>query len=392
MTAALAALAVALVIAVVMLVRARRERARALEAVGVAEGDLENAVARRLRETVPRAEVSEARAWRDALMAAVPSPVLVFDGDRRLVRANALAREEAGALLDLEAQPELAAAVATALTDGAAGGDVELTVYEPDRRRYRAHVQAFRGEAGPRCVVVLTDESAEADYRDARRLFSAGVSHELRTPLQRILGLVETLGLDLPDDGRAEIIAQARLEVDGMRRLIEDMIMLVQLESHRFDGSAEATEVAEAVAACLQRHSAAASDASMSLEAQANRGLVVAVPPRLVDAVLDNLVENAIRHAGQGERIEVRVRGLSGAVELVVHDTGGRIPPEHLGRVFERFHRVEDARSGPGTGLGLAIVKHIAEEYGGRATAESSPAVGTTMRVVLPAPAAVRTP
>ncbi len=379
MTAAIVAMAVALAVALVMLVRARSKQA-----------EEEEIVARRLRDTVPRSELSEARAWRDALMAAVPGPVLVFGADGRLVRANALAREEAGALLDLDAQPELAAAVDAALA-GAPAGDLELTVYEPDRRRYRAHVQAFRGEAGPRCVVVLTDQSAEADYRDARRLFSAGVSHELRTPLQRILGLVETLGLDLPDDGRAEIIAQARLEVDGMRRLIEDMIMLVQLESHRLDGSAEPTDMAEAVAACLQRHAGAAAEASMPLEAQANRGLLAAVPPRLIEAVLDNLVENAIRHAGKGERIEVRVRGLAGAVELVVHDTGGRIPPEHVGRVFERFHRVEDARSGPGTGLGLAIVKHIAEEYGGRATAESSPAAGTTMRVVLPAPAAVRT-
>ena len=66
------------------------------------------------------------------------------------------------------------------------------------------------------------------------------------------------------------------------------------------------------------------------------------------------------------------------------------IPPEHLGRIFERFHRVEDARSGPGTGLGLAIVKHIAEEYGGRATAESSIAAGTTLRVILPAPSVFR--
>ena len=106
-----------------------------------------------------------------------------------------------------------------------------------------------------------------------------------------------------------------------MRRLIEDMIMLVQLESHRFDGSIEPTEMAEAVEACVRRHAEAAAQASMSLDAQANRGLVVAVPPRLVDAVLDNLVENAIRHAGEGERVELRVRGLSGAVELVVHDT-----------------------------------------------------------------------
>jgi len=379
MTVAIAALAVALGIAVVMLVRVRRDHARR-----------EDALARDLRDRVPRSEVSEARAGRDALMAAVPSPVLVFDADGRLVRANALARDEATALLDLDSQPDLAAAVEAALAGGTAAGEIGLTVYEPDRRRYRAHLQAFRGEGGTRCVVVLTDESAEADYRDARRLFSAGVSHELRTPLQRILGLVETLGLDLPDEGRAEIIAQARLEVDGMRRLIEDMIMLVQLEGHRFDGSGEPTDMAEAVATCLRRHADAAAEASMPLHAQANRGLVVAVPPRLVEAVLDNLVENAIRHAGEGESIEVRVRGLSGAVELVVHDTGGRIPADHLGRVFERFYRVEDARSGPGTGLGLAIVKHIAEEYGGRATAESSPTSGTTMRVVLPAPAAVR--
>jgi len=380
MTAAIAALAVALGIAVVMLFRTRRDRARR-----------EDALARDLRDRVPRSELSEARAGRDAVMAAVPGPVLVFGADRRLVRANALAREQATALLDLDSQPDLAAAVESALAGGTPAGEIGLTVYEPDRRRYRAHLQAFRGEGGAHCVVVLTDESAEADYRDARRLFSAGVSHELRTPLQRILGLVETLGLDLPDEGRAEIIAQARLEVDGMRRLIEDMIMLVQLEGHRVDGSGEATDMAEAVGACLRRHAEAAAEASMPLHAQANRGLVVAVPPRLVEAVLDNLVENAIRHAGEGESIEVRVRGLSGAVELVVHDTGGRIPPDHLGRVFERFHRVEDARSGPGTGLGLAIVKHIAEEYGGRATAESSPTSGTTMRVVLPAPAAVRT-
>ena len=133
----------------------------------------------------------------------------------------------------------------------------------------------------------------------------------------------------------------------------------------------------------------------MLLEAQANRGLVVAVPPRLVEAMLDNLVENAIRHAGAGERIEVRVRGLSGAVELVVHDTGGRIPPEHLGRVFERFHRVEDARSGPGTGLGLAIVKHVVSNHGGSVTVWSEEGLGSTFTLRIPldatAPAALET-
>jgi signal transduction histidine kinase len=390
MTALTAALAVALVIAVVMLARLRRDRARTLAALGMAGGDPAETIVRMQRESAPRADLSEARAWRDAVASAVPSPVLVYGPDGGLVRANARARREAAALADLEAYPELRAAVLAVVAGQPPPGELGLTVYEPERRRYRVHLQPFARDGGQACVVVLEDESAEADYRDARRLFSAGVSHELRTPLQRILGLVETLGLDLPESARADTIAQARLEVDGMRRLIEDMIMLVQLESHGFESSGEATEMAVAVEACVRRHAEAAAEAGMPLQAQANRGLAVAVPARLVDAVLDNLVENAIRHAGSGERIEVRVRGLAGAVELVVHDTGGRIPPEHLGRVFERFHRVEDARSGPGTGLGLAIVKHIAEEYGGRATAESSPAAGTTMRVVLPAPGALR--
>jgi signal transduction histidine kinase len=390
MTALTAALGVALVIAVVLLARLRRERAETLRALGTEAGDPVAIATRLVRDSVPRSDLSEARAWRDAVANAVPSPVIVFDAEGRLVRANGQARREAAAVLDLDAHPTLRAAVERVLAGAPPPTELGLTVYEPDRRRYRVHLEAFARADGRACVVVLDDESAEADYRDARRLFSAGVSHELRTPLQRILGLVETLGLDLPDSARADTIAQARLEVDGMRRLIEDMIMLVQLESHGFESGADATEMAEAVEACVRRHAEAAAEAQMPLSAHANRGLAVAVPPRLVDAVLDNLVENAIRHAGAGERIEIRVRGLAGSVELVVHDTGGRIPADHLARVFERFHRVEDARSGPGTGLGLAIVKHIAEEYGGRATAESSPAAGTTMRVVLPAPGAVR--
>jgi two-component system phosphate regulon sensor histidine kinase PhoR len=288
-----------------------------------------------------------------------------------------------------ESQPDLAAAAARAAA-GEPVRDVELTVYAPERRRFRARIRPFGSGDESGAAVVLSDQSSEADYRDARRLFSAGVSHELRTPLQRILALVETLALPLDDEERSGMIAQARAEVDAMRQLIEDMILLVRLESHEIGDKDEQTDVTTAVEACVVRHTAAARAASMSLGTAVTRGLVAAVAPRLVDAVLDNLVENAIHHAGEGEAIVVRARGLSGAVEIVVHDTGGRIPPEHLGRVFERFYRIEDARSGPGTGLGLAIVKHIAEEYGGRATAESSLAGGTSLRVVLPAPAALR--
>src|SRR6478736_6733716 len=271
--AAVLAIALVAVVAVMLLrdSRATRERER---------------LERELRETVPRTELSAALASRDAVMAATSAPVLLVDRDGRVVRANSAARDAGPELAGPEVQPDLASAAARAAA-GEPVRDVELTVYTPERRRFRARIRPFGTGDNSGAAVVLSDQSSEADYRDARRLFSAGVSHELRTPLQRILALVETLGLDLPDEGRAEIIAQARLEVDGMRRLIEDMIMLVQLESHRFDGSAEPTDMAEAVAACLRRHTDAAAEASMPLHAQANRGLVVAVPPRLVEAVLD---------------------------------------------------------------------------------------------------------
>jgi signal transduction histidine kinase len=358
----------------------RRERAHARE----------NArLGRVLRESAPRTEVSEALASREALMAAAPGPVLLYDESGAMIRANGAARTEALDVAELEAHAGLRAAV-QACVAGGGGQDIEITLYTPSRRRYAASVRGFAAGDRRGAAVALSDQSMQADFRDARSLFSAGVSHELRTPLQRILALVETLALPLTEDERAQMIASARAEVDAMRRLIEDMILLVRLESHELAASSEQAEVEPAVEACVERHTAAAAERSMTLVAVANRGLVAAIAPRLLDAVLDNLVENAVRHAGAGERVEVRARGLSGAVEIVVHDTGGRIPPEHVGRVFERFHRVEDARSGPGTGLGLAIVKHIAEEYGGRATAESSPETGTTLRVVLPAPGAVR--
>jgi signal transduction histidine kinase len=373
-----AVLAIALAAAVAVIVVRNRNAAREREALQ-----------RELREMVPRAELSAALAPRDAVMAAASTPILLFDGDGQVVRANSAARETGPELAGPGTQPDLAAAAAR----GAAGEpvrDVELTVYSPERRRFRARIRGYGSGADAGAAVVLSDQSSEADYRDARRLFSAGVSHELRTPLQRILALVETLALPLDEQERLDTIAQARAEVDAMRQLIEDMILLVRLESHELADKDEQTDVTTAVEACVSRHTAAARAASMNLGTAVTRGLVAAVAPRLVDAVLDNLVENAIHHAGEGEAIVVRARGLSGAVEIVVHDTGGRIPPDHLSRVFERFYRVEDARSGPGTGLGLAIVKHIAEEYGGRATVESTPAAGTSIRVVLPAPAAVR--
>jgi signal transduction histidine kinase len=337
-----------------------------------------------------RLELSEARAALGAVLDASPMPLMVFDNEGRVTRVNRAAREvlnglQVGADAPL---PELTAAVRDALV-GRAGRPFELVVYEPERHRFHAVAQGFAAVRGRGCAVALADESFEADYRDARRLFSAGVSHELRTPLARLLALTDTLALPLEAPERDATINQMRAEVDAMRQLIEDMILLVQLEADSVMGDGRA-DVSSAVEACIARHADAAAAADMRLDGRATRGLVAGIVPRLLDAVLDNIVTNAIRHAGPGSQIEVTARGLGGAAEVTVRDTGAGIAPEHLPRVFERFYRVEDARSGPGTGLGLAIVKHIAEASGGRASIDSSPGKETIVRVVLPSPAAQR--
>jgi signal transduction histidine kinase len=379
-------LALALAAALAALVVRERERRRALAAVG-ADGDLDRAIRTLLDDRADRASLEAALALRDALIDASPTPVMLFDRGARLVRANAAARE---AIPDLEVGATAAVqAIATAVHDALAGRPprpFDVTVYEPERRRFHAHLRPYADREARSCVVVLADESAEADYRDARRLFSAGVSHELRTPLARMLALIDTLSLPLTEPEREETMDQMRDEIDAMRELIEDMMLLARLDAEGVAGG-ERCDVEEAVTACLERHREVAADAGMTLEGHAAGGLAAGVPRRLVDVVLDNLVGNALRHAGEGASVEVRAGEADGAVELVVVDTGAGIPAEHVSRVFERFHRVEGSRTGPGTGLGLAIVKHIAEAHGGRALMESVEGEGTTVRVLLPAPA-----
>src|SRR5438477_6448001 len=370
-------LAVLLAVSLAVTARRERERRRALATLG-GGSDLAAAARGGMAGRTDRAQLDAALALRDAIMEASPTPVLLFDTSAHRMRVNSAARE---AIPDLEIGATVALQrVATAVHEALAGRQprpFEVTVYEPERRRFHAHLRVYRDREARACAVVLADESAEADYRDARRLFSAGVSHELRTPLARMLALVDTLSLPSDDGERDSLLDQMRLEIDAMRQLIEDMMLLTRLESEGL-GDGELVDVTAAVHECVERQTDAARAAGLALTASVAPGVTTIIPRRLLDVVLDNLVENAIRHAGSGAEVDVRARGLAGAVEIEVADTGAGIPAEHLGRVFERFHRVEGSRTGPGTGLGLAIVTHIAEARRGRAGIESTEGAGTT--------------
>ena len=233
---------------------------------------------------------------------------------------------------------------------------------------------------------------SETDFREARSLFSAGVSHELRTPLARILALTDTVALPLDENERQATIDQIRAEIDSMRQLIEEMVLLVQLESGELTGIGERADVDRAVVECVARHAAAAEANGMTIRPQTTRGLVAAVLPRLLDVVLDNLVANAITHAGHGTTVRVGARGLAGAVELWVQDTGRR---DSSGARRPRVRAVLPGRGRPlrpGHGTRASRSSNTSPRSTAAARPSSpSPGDGTTITVVLPAPAAVRT-
>jgi signal transduction histidine kinase len=370
--------------------RARRDRQAALALLEAPDQPIAVAVQRELRNRVSRDDLSAVLFSREAVLDASPEPVIVFDGRGLVSRVNQASRQalpaaEPGASAQA-VSPALAAAVDAVLA-GPPALECEIVAEEPVRRTYAVHLRSHPDGESRAAVAVLSDVTSAVDFRESRRLFSAAVSHELRTPLARILGLVETLALPQSQAERDALVAQTEIEVDNMRRLIDEMLLLAALDRGEVvpsNETADAGAIAEAVIADAQ---ARRTGRDRELAVDVTTGLRVAIAGRLLEVVLGNLVDNALRHGGPDAAVTITVLGLAGEVEIDVSDTGLGIPPEHLPHVFERFYRGDASRAGAGTGLGLAVVKHIIEAHDGRVAAESVPGEGTVVRIVLPEPA-----
>jgi two-component system phosphate regulon sensor histidine kinase PhoR len=383
---AAALVAVALVLAL-QLRSLRAERAEAASLLGARDEPLAVAIARELRQRVPREELSATLFSREAVLEAAPSPVIVFDSAGLVRRANGAARATIPACVEGAHASAIAGALGEAVDEVLLGPpqlEREIVLDDPVRRTFHAHLRSHPAGSSRGAVAVLVDVTSTVDFREARRLFSAAVSHELRTPLARILGLVETLSLPQSESDREELIVQTEREIDNMRRLVDEMLLLAALDRGDLVTSPESSDAGAIAQAVITDRSARRAGREAELSIDAVRGLHVAVPGRLLEVVVGNIVDNALRHGGIGAAVSVAVRGRAGEVEVVVTDDGVGIAPEHLPHVFERFYRGEASRAGPGTGLGLAVVKHIAETYGGRVSADSTPGAGTTVRLVLP--------
>jgi two-component system phosphate regulon sensor histidine kinase PhoR len=333
----------------------------------------------------------------EAILGGMSEGVLVVSEQGQLQLVNAAARRmlrlidpaEGRHYLEIVRQPDIAAQVGSALT-GAKGESLELAL-QPDLvvvvRSAPVAAASARG-----AVVVLLDITELRQADRVRRDFVANVSHELRTPLTAVRGYVEALldgGVNADETRRfLEIIARHTLR---MERLVRDLLRLARLDAGQEQREHVSCSV-EALFSGVEAELAALADARRLLiehEIAADAATVPGDPAKLHDA-LRNLLENAINYSPEEGTVALDARRAGERVLLSVRDQGPGIPEADLPRVFERFYRVDKARSRSerdpgGTGLGLAIVKHLIELHGGRVTAANRHDGGAVFTIELPA-------
>jgi signal transduction histidine kinase len=221
-------------------------------------------------------------------------------------------------------------------------------------------------------------------YRELRVGFTAAVSHELRTPLARLLALIEDASL--PGVDPAEALQRMRAEVELMDELIDDVLFLSELETGREVVSLGSTEAAPLLREIVSELDERSERAGVGLEVEIeDESLELPLRARMLRIVVQNLAENALRHAGEGATCVLGLRRENGVRVLSVRDNGIGVAEEDLPRLFERFYRADQARASRGSGLGLSIVKHVVEAAGGQVEALGAPSEGLEIRLAFPA-------
>jgi len=237
-------------------------------------------------------------------------------------------------------------------------------------------------------LIVLHDVTSIEMAQKSHRDFVANVSHELRTPLTSVQGYVETIIEDPSPDTEItrEFLNIILKNASRMNRLTEDLLALASVESPDYKLALQPTNATALVKDAIQSMKSLAVDAGIDLQfAGAPEGTVMA-DSYAMHQVFGNLIQNSLKYASEGKRIRIGAQTLASEVQFTIRDFGPGIASEHLERIFERFYRVDKARSreSGGTGLGLAIVRHIVQAHGGRIWAESELGKGASFHFTLP--------
>ena len=355
------------------------------------------------RERVRMADEKLAAA--EAVIAAVPDPLILLDERRRIVRANA----QAAAFIGITPEPrDLAAAfrnpAVLAAADAVLGGErarvVDFSLTVPVERQLRARFARIDHPSPDGAVAVLSlhDITELKRAEQMRADFIANASHELRTPLATLIGFIETLRGPARDDAEARerFLAIMHGQASRMARLVEDLMSLSRIELNEHVMPRDRVALSPLLRQIAETLELRAGERDIRIR--------LAVPPDLPDVlgdrdelaqVFQNLIDNAIKYGRSGSEIMLQAetasrptRGSSSENAMVcvaVCDHGEGIPHEHLPRLTERFYRVDTARSREmgGTGLGLAIVKHILNHHRGFLEVESTAGVGSVFTVFL---------
>jgi two-component system phosphate regulon sensor histidine kinase PhoR len=357
-----------------------------------------NEMARQLNDRIQT--VTRQRNEQEAILTSMAEGVLAVDTSERVININQAAVRLIGLsaesvkgrpIVEVIRNSELQALVTNTL-QSRAPLETDIVLTDGGERHFQAHGMPLRDADGNAlgALVVLNDITRLRRLENMRRDFVANVSHELKTPITSIKGFVETLR-DAPAADPAEthrFLEIISKHADRLNSIIEDLLTLSRIEQEAesaqipLEHSAIAPVLQSAVHACESK----AADKQISVSLICDKSIAALINAPLLEQAVINLIDNGIKYSESGSAIEVIGRAVPAETVISVRDQGCGIGHEHLSRIFERFYRVDKARSRRlgGTGLGLAIVKHIVIAHNGSVSVESALGKGTEFSIHLP--------
>jgi PAS domain S-box-containing protein len=363
-----------------------------------------NALARNAAAVISSAKlyisVANEKRELEATLQGMLSGVLVADGQGKVRLMNSAARhifgapreEVSGRPLSQVIHNEEVTELIHACLSGSSEANAEISIFNPEERIYQVQTALLQGEndAAAGVVTTLNDITEIRSVERMKTEFVSTVSHELRTPLTSIKGFIRTL-LDDTDgyyerEMQMEFYRIIDTECDRLVRLISDLLNLSRIESGRsLDLVLTEVDLGKTVERVVDSQRSYASGHEFEVVVPADLPIIAADQDK-VEQVLTNLLSNAVKYSPEGGKVMVLATRLDEHVSVSVSDQGIGIPEEHLGKLFTRFHRVDnrDTRKQYGTGIGLYLVKHLVEAHHGEIKVESTVGEGSTFTFVLP--------
>ncbi len=332
-----------------------------------------------------------------AILNSMAEGVIALDRDTRILSVNPAAEKlfsvtkgeaEGKFLLEVIRIHEIADLAAHVLKQGQ-GAVRELSLDWPLRKNIEINATALlHAGAVTGCLLVIHDITDIRHLETVRKDFVANVSHELKTPLTSIKGFVETLlegAVDNKKDSR-EFLGIIQDHVNRLDTLINDLLILSSLESRQITLEHGAVSLSGLVNKVIAGFTTQSRKRNVTVINEIPESRSIQADKHRIEQVFTNLIDNGIKFNKDGGEVRIRVEDSSGETKIVVQDSGSGIPEKALPRIFERFYRIDTARSRElgGTGLGLSIVKHIVELHGGQVGVESTEGLGSSFWFTLP--------